>query len=216
MDSDWYTLVASTLLVILVSFCVKCCFAGTSKTARQLDDVKSKQEEDIMRLQAGLEPSSIAKQLSSQLPGRITLARDAIEMRKYRESYWAGQCRDVFPACVVHPRNTRELSLTVKILKREYDCRIAEGDTTGYIFAIRSGGHSPSDSHIRGGATVDMRAFNTVNISEDKAQVTIGSGAKWGSVVEYLETYGLAVVGGRDEDVGVGGLTLGGEILRTR
>lgn len=182
-------------------------------TSRQFDDERSKREEEIMRLQEVLEPGSVAKQLLSLLPGRITLAQDAVAMKEYRDTYWTGQCRDVFPACVVHPQNTKELSLAVKVLKGEYDSRRAEGDASGYIFAMRSGGLSPNDNHISGGAIVDMRAFNTIQLSEDKAHVAIGTGERWGNVVEYLENYGLAVVGGCDEDVGVGGLTLGGKML---
>lgn len=206
-------LVASTTAVILVSFFVQRYFANTSKANRQFDDERTKREEEIMRLQGVLEPSSIAKELLSLLPGRITLAQDAVAMKEYRDTYWAGQCRDVFPACVVHPQNSHELSVAVRIFKDEYDSRRAEGHASDYLFAIRSGGHSPNDNHVSGGAIVDMRAFNTIQLSEDKAHVAIGAGARWGSVVEYLENYGLAVVGGRDEDVGVGGLTLGGKIL---
>ena len=185
MDSDWYMLVASTAVVIFVSFVVQRYFANTSKASRQFDDERTRREEDIMRLQEVLEPNSIARQLWSLLPGRVTLAQDAVAMKEYRDTYWAGQCRDVFPACVVHPQNTKELSLAVKILKSEYESRRAEGDAGGYLFAIRSGGHSPNDSHIGGGAIVDMRAFNAIQLSED--------GEMWSSISKNMTWLLLAV-----------------------
>lgn len=41
---------------------------------------------------------------------------------------------------------------------------------------------------------------------------SIGGGATWIDAYLYLETRGLAVAGGRNGPVGVGGLTLGGGI----
>lgn len=41
---------------------------------------------------------------------------------------------------------------------------------------------------------------------------SIGGGATWIDAYLHLETLGLAVAGGRNAAVGVGGLTLGGDI----
>ena len=43
--------------------------------------------------------------------------------------------------------------------------------------------------------------------------MAIGAGAKWMDVSRTLDERGLAVVGGRNSAVGVGGLTLGGNYL---
>jgi len=60
---------------------------------------------------------------------------------------------------------------------------------------------------------IHMSLFCEVTVLEDGESVVIGVGAKWASVSKVLDERGLAVVGGRNSAVGVGGLTLGGNIL---
>lgn len=60
---------------------------------------------------------------------------------------------------------------------------------------------------------VDLRHFCEVTPSEDGLNVVTGTGAKWMDVSKVLDKKGLAVVGGRNSAVGVGGLTLGGKLL---
>lgn len=43
-----------------------------------------------------------------------------------------------------------------------------------------------------------------------KGTAAVQPGARWGSVYKEIEKYGLSVTGGREGNVGVGGLTLGG------
>ena len=59
---------------------------------------------------------------------------------------------------------------------------------------------------------VDLSLFRAVTPSEDGSSVVIGGGCKWADVSEVLNERRLAVVGGRNSAVGVGGLTLGGEL----
>lgn len=61
--------------------------------------------------------------------------------------------------------------------------------------------------------TIDMSLMSNVSISNDRSTVTVGSGARWLKVYEYLDDMGLSVAGGRNADVGVGGLLLGGTDL---
>ena len=50
-----------------------------------------------------------------------------------------------------------------------------------------------------------------VTISQDRATVEVGPGAKWKEVMAELNKYGRCAVGGRNDDVGVGGyVVLGG------
>ena len=60
---------------------------------------------------------------------------------------------------------------------------------------------------------IDLSLFREVVPSEDGSSVAIGAGAKWMDVSKVLDQKGLAVMGGRNSAVGVGGLTLGGEPL---
>lgn len=123
----------------------------------------------------------------------------------------------VVPACVVRPHNTQQLCTAVTILKHEFNerrKRAGEGSVEG-LFAVRSGGHSPvpGAASIQGGILIDLSLFREVTPSEDGSSVVIGVGAKWMDVSTVLDEKGLAVVGGRNSAVGVGGLTLGGKLL---
>lgn len=107
------------------------------------------------------------------------------------------------PKCVAQPRDTSEASVLIKIIT--------------YLqipFAVRSGGHSPNPgwSSIDSGILIDLSNLNGMSISEDRKVFTVGPGARWGQVYEYLDAYDVTVVGGRIPHVGVGGLLLGGSL----
>ncbi len=120
----------------------------------------------------------------------------------------------MIPACVVRPRDVQQLCTAVTILKHEYDKqgKQAGREKSQGIFAIRSGGHSPvaGAASIKGGVVIDLGLFSEVTPSEDGSSVDVGAGAKWRHVSKVLDEKGLAVVGGRNSAVGVGGLTLEG------
>jgi FAD/FMN-containing dehydrogenase len=67
-------------------------------------------------------------------------------------------------------------------------------------------------ANIEGGVVINLRKMNSVTVSEDRTSVTIGGGAIWGEVYEYLDALGIATFGGRVSTVGVGGLSTGGKI----
>lgn len=121
------------------------------------------------------------------------------------------------PACVVQPRDTEGLCTAVKLLKKEYDERRkrADGGRVQGVFAVRSGGRSPvpGAASIEGGILIDLSLFREVTPSKDRNSVVIGAGAKWIHVSTILDEKGLAVVGGRNSAVGVGGLTSGGTLM---
>lgn len=48
-------------------------------------------------------------------------------------------------------------------------------------------------------------------MSQDRATTQVGTGNRWEDVYAKLDPMKLAVIGGRNGDIGVGGLTLGGE-----
>jgi FAD/FMN-containing dehydrogenase len=57
-----------------------------------------------------------------------------------------------------------------------------------------------------------LQLLNELQVSEDKSVTRVGPGNRWLDVYEYLTPQGLSVIGGRDAEIGVGGLTLGGGI----
>ncbi|KAH7083490.1 hypothetical protein BKA63DRAFT_153972 [Paraphoma chrysanthemicola] len=154
--------------------------------------------------------------LIAALPASIISPEDARSFEASMNSYWAQQACEIPPVCVIQPRSTQELCQAVKILKSDFDerCRTdgSRNSTAHGIFAVRSGGHSPvaGASSIKGGALVDLTYFNEVTPASDGKSVAIGAGCKWVQVYEALQEKGLAVAGGRNSAVGVGGLILGG------
>ena len=112
------------------------------------------------------------------------------------------------PACVFTPASPQDLSTGLQIIK-SYECH----------FAVRSGGHgiSAGCSNSDGGVSIDLGSLNSVELLENESEgeriARVGTGARWGDVYAALEPIGVAPVGGRSADVGVGGFILGGEIF---
>nr|POF22088.1 fad-dependent monooxygenase yanf [Quercus suber] len=116
----------------------------------------------------------------------------------------------VKPSCIVLPKTVHEVATTVKLLKAEFDR--SRNSSVLPRFAVRSGGHSPEAgfASLDGGVVVDMSLLSEIVVSDDRQSASIGVGARWADVSLKLDDMGLAIVGGRNADVGVGGLVLGG------
>lgn len=175
----------------------------------------AKKPEYLEFISSAPEPSMLIKSLASALPHSVVFPHDVDDFKQSMNSYWAKQECEVVPECVVRPRDVQQLCTAVTILKCEYDLRgmqPGEENAKG-LFAIRSGGHSPISgaASIQGGVVIDLSLFCEVTPSEDGSSVVIGTGAKWRNVSKVLDEKGLAVVGGRNSAVGVGGLILGGK-----
>ena len=201
---------ATTLLVIISLY-----IARRLRTSYTLQAAK---QPDHLEPTSNLpEPTNLSKNLASVLPDSVIFLHDAAAFKQSMASYWAQQECEVIPACIVRPRDIQQLGTAVTIIKREYDERgrqAGEVKAEG-LFAIRSGGHSPVSgaASIKGGVLIDLSLFCDVVPSENGSSVVIGAGAKWIDVSKVLDERGLAVVGGRNSAVGVGGLTLGGKLL---
>jgi hypothetical protein len=78
--------------------------------------------------------------------------------------------------------------------------------------AVRGGAHSSSAaSSSDGGIVIDLSRFmKSVTVNSEAKTVTVQGGARWIDVDTETSKFGLACVGGTFNDVGVGGLTLGG------
>lgn len=83
-----------------------------------------------------------------------------------------------------------------------------------FTLSVRSGGHGLSGQATNnGGLVLDLAHLNAVEILDPEQRlVRIGAGARWGEVAKALATHGLAISSGDTNQVGVGGLTLGGGI----
>ncbi|KAL3420349.1 Bifunctional solanapyrone synthase 4 [Phlyctema vagabunda] len=117
--------------------------------------------------------------------------------------YWSSICY-ASPYCVFTPSTANQVSVAVKVMAR-----------FNATFAVRGGGgHMPIPlySNTDGGVLIAPTDLNTLQLSDDQESLAIGPGNHWGTVYEYLEPYGLIVVGGRVGSVGVPGLLLGGGV----
>lgn len=176
---------------------------------------KKPDNSNLMSNSAEPTPTALSKRLASALPDNILLPHHGIAFKESMNSHWAQQESEVRPACIVRPNDVRQVCTAITILKEEYDERARQDgnkDAQG-IFAVRGGGHSPvpGAATVRGGVVIDLSLLRQVTPSEDGSSVTVGAGAKWIDVSQALDKKGLAVVGGRNSAVGVGGLTLGGK-----
>lgn len=82
------------------------------------------------------------------------------------------------------------------------------------LFAIKGRGHTPAAgfANIQDGVTIDMTGLSGVAVNSDHSVAHVGAGGAWLDVYKFLEPLNLAVTGGRNGNVGVGGLLLGGGI----
>ncbi|KAH5432499.1 hypothetical protein HBI47_097900 [Parastagonospora nodorum] len=118
-------------------------------------------------------------------------------------AYWSGQQGQVNPFCIFKPTSALQVSTTV-LISRLTQCP----------FAAKSGGHAAfaGASSIEGGITIALDKMDSIVLSSDKKLAAIGPGNIWLRVYETLEKESLVVIGGRVQDIGVSGLTLGGGI----
>lgn len=119
-------------------------------------------------------------------------------------SYWSLQEIGLKPGCILRPSAPKDVARAVSIISAIDGCK----------FAIKGHGHAPGAgfANIDGGVTIDMTSLNTTVLSPDHSLLSVGAGAAWLQVYEYLDPYNVSVAGGRNGRVGVGGLTIGGGI----
>lgn len=118
-----------------------------------------------------------------------------------QDAYWSFQEASLAPACIVKPTTSQDVSAIVSKLT-----------ASSCPFAIRSRGHAPGAgfANIDNGITIDLTSLNSIKTNKDASVAQLGPGASWLSVYSYLATLDKVVTGGRNADVGVGGLILGG------
>ena len=145
--------------------------------------------------------------LSTVLGSKVSYPTDKA-FRLSLESYWSQQEEQLVPNCIVSPTSSQDVAVTVKILNSG-----SAASNTEVFFAVRGGGHNPTagSANINQGVTIDLRSINRIDVSQDKTVTSVGGGAVWRDIYLKLEAMGLMIAGGRVSNVGVGGLTLGGE-----
>jgi FAD binding domain len=79
-------------------------------------------------------------------------------------------------------------------------------------FAVRSGGHNANTgaNSINDGVSIDLSTLSNTTLAPDRGHISLGSGVTWGQAYDYVSDSGIGFTGGICEDVGVGGVSLGG------
>lgn len=118
--------------------------------------------------------------------------------------YWSIQESSIKPACVLRPATAQDVADAASIISAVDDCH----------FAVKGGGHTPAAgfANAKDGVTIDMTGLASVSLNEDRSVAKVGAGAKWLDVYRHLDGTGVQVAGGRNGNVGVGGLLVGGGI----
>lgn len=132
------------------------------------------------------------------------LLADTPEYETCLGTWWAVNSR-LRASCIVQPTSSEQVSVIMKAL----------GAAGTGKFAVRSGGHAPwaGGSNVEDGVTIDLTHVHSEAKYDPVTKIaSLGPGQRWGDVVEQLAKQGVAVAGGRDADVGVGGLITGGGI----
>jgi FAD/FMN-containing dehydrogenase len=107
------------------------------------------------------------------------------------------------PSVIVRAQNHDDIVAAIRFAREQH-----------LKLSVRSGGHGSSGlATNNGGLVIDLTFFNQVELLDPEHHlVRIGSGAHWGDVAKALSESGLAISSGDTNQVGVGGLTLGGGI----
>nr|MBS1900995.1 FAD-binding oxidoreductase [Actinomycetota bacterium] len=105
---------------------------------------------------------------------------------------------DQLPAAVAAPAGLDDLRLI-----------LAAAREAGTPLAVQPSGHGASGD-LSGAVIVRTAAFDRLEIDHDAGVVVVGSGVRWGAVVDALEGSGWAAPAGTSPVVSVAGYTLGG------
>ncbi|CAN8103174.1 unnamed protein product [Discula destructiva] len=115
---------------------------------------------------------------------------------------WDSKQQEVVPACRVEPKSATEVARIVDILVDHW-CR----------FAVKSGGHMTitDASNSIGGVTIDLHNMKHVEVLDDDAtRANLGPGLILVEAYSAVEKYNRTMIGGRVNDVGLSGYTIGG------
>ncbi|RBQ70467.1 hypothetical protein FVER53590_12285 [Fusarium verticillioides] len=147
--------------------------------------------------------SPCCHQLKESLGDKISFP-DTKSYNATLASYWSKQESALHPNCILQPDSAHDVATTLKIVSAHKDCE----------FSIKGHGHAPAAgfANSNGGVTIDMTTLSSVSLNKKSTIASIDAGAKWLDVYQHLDGSGVQVAGGRNGNVGVGGLLLGGGI----
>jgi FAD/FMN-containing dehydrogenase len=142
-------------------------------------------------------------QLKAAFPTRTVTPDATSEYEAAMTVPWSQTCWT--PAAgYIYLSSVQELTEALAIIKK-----------TGSKFSIRTTGHNPNPGFSSADLTaivLDIRQFQSKELGADGV-ARVGSGCTWGEVYAWLQEHNLSAIGGRDQQVGLGGFLLGGIYL---
>lgn len=108
---------------------------------------------------------------------------------------------DITPAAVLSVRDATDVARAITWARQE-----------GVPLVARGGGHSYAGHSVGTGLVLDLRGLSEIRVNAERGLITVGGGTPNGLVYEALERHELAVPLGNSDQVGIGGLTLGGGV----
>ncbi|KAM3435921.1 hypothetical protein MY4824_004583 [Beauveria thailandica] len=149
--------------------------------------------------QAAPSTSDCCRSLRAELPS-IYIDSSTAEYDRLITARWSTTSMQ-HPGCVMTPASAKDMSAIVKVLTAQ-QCK----------FAVKSGGHNPNPgfNNIDHGVSIDLRSLNSTSLAHDRSHVSLGTGLSWGQAYAAFQKDKIAFTGGICEDVGVGGLAVGG------
>jgi len=143
-----------------------------------------------------LRPSAVAA-LREHLHGPLVSPDDADYNTARR--VWNGRI-DRRPALVAFCADEADVVAAVRFAREH-----------SVLVAVRGGGHSCAGTAVcDDGLVIDLSLMKTIEVDAADRSVSAQGGVLWGELDRATQTFGLAVPGGTDSEVGIAGLTLGG------
>ena len=137
--------------------------------------------------------------LRGLVDGRLRLPQDDgfdERSRAHNERY-----RDVRPAAVLSAVSADDVAAAIG-WAREHRVPVV----------ARGGGHSYAGYSVNTGLVLDLQGLDEVQVDPGTALVTVGGGARTKGIHDVLREYDLMFPLGNSDDVGIGGLVLGGGV----
>jgi FAD/FMN-containing dehydrogenase len=138
-------------------------------------------------------------QLSGQVAGPLRLPGDqgfTARTRAFNQRY-----DTTLPAAVLSVAGPTDVSRAVRWSR-----------DNGVPLATRGGGHSYAGHSVNQGLVLDLSALNPIAIDPRTGMITVGGGATTGQIHAALREHDRFFPLGNSDDVGIGGLTLGGGV----
>lgn len=159
-------------------------------------------EESAEVIAAQLDPSLACLMFKATFGGDKVFLPDTATYSTESRNYWSAT-NYATPACVFLPTSSSDISAGLKLALQ-----------VKTKLAVRGAGHlaAPDVSSVDAGILFAMTKFTQMELSDDQSTLQVGPGLRWEQVYEYLDPFGLVVVGGRIAPVGVPGLLLNGGV----